>query len=62
MPMIKVEMFAGRSDEQKRALVQELTDAFIRTAGGNPEAVEVMIVDVEKSNWARGGMLFSDKG
>ncbi|WP_371223474.1 2-hydroxymuconate tautomerase [Roseovarius sp. 2305UL8-3] len=62
MPMIRVEMFAGRSDDQKRALAKELTDAFIRTAGGNPDAVEVMIVDVEKDSWAKGGVLFSDRG
>ena len=62
MPMIRVEMFAGRSDAQKRALVKELTDAFVRTAGGNPEAVDVLLVDVEQSNWAKGGELFSDKG
>lgn len=62
MPMIRVEMFAGRSDDQKRALVKELTDAFVRTAGGNPEAVDVVLVDVEQSNWAKGGTLFSDKG
>ena len=62
MPMIRVEMFAGHSDDQKRALVKELTDAFVRTAGGNPEAVDVVLVDVEQSNWAKGGTLFSDKG
>jgi 4-oxalocrotonate tautomerase len=62
MPMIKVEMFAGRTDDQKRALVKELSEAFTRVAGGNPDGVEVMLVDVEKHNWSRGGVLFSDKG
>lgn len=62
MPMIKVEMFAGRTDDQKRALVKELSEAFTRVAGGNPDGVEVMLVDVEKNNWSRGGVLFSDKG
>ena len=37
MPIIRVEMFAGRTEEQKRALVKELTDGFVRTAGGDPE-------------------------
>ncbi len=61
MPMIKVEMFVGRTDDQKRALVKELSEAFTRVAGGNPDGVEVMLVDVEKNNWSRGGVLFSDK-
>ncbi|WP_198389371.1 4-oxalocrotonate tautomerase [Roseovarius faecimaris] len=62
MPVIRVEMFAGRSAEQKRALAKELTEAFIRTAGGKPESVQVVLTDVEKENWASGGVLFSDKG
>ncbi len=62
MPMIRVEMFAGRTAEQKRALVKELTDAFVRTAGGTPESVQIVLSDVEKGDWASAGQLFSDKG
>lgn len=61
MPMIKVEMFAGRTPEQKSALVRELTDAFVRAAGGTPESVQVVLSDVDKSNWASGGQLYSEK-
>lgn len=62
MPMIKVEMFAGRTVEQKRTLAEKLTDAFVEAAGGTRESVQVVLVDVEKSNWAAGGVLYSDKG
>lgn len=61
MPIIRVEMFPGRSEQQKRELVKELTDAFVRAAGGKPEAVFVVLTDVEKSNWGAGGELCSDK-
>ncbi|MDF1671067.1 MAG: 4-oxalocrotonate tautomerase [Roseovarius sp.] len=61
MPMIRVEMFAGRTADQKRALVKELTEAFVRAAGGNPQSVQVVLSDVEKSDWAAGGQLYSDK-
>ena len=61
MPIIRVEMFAGRTEEQKRTLVRDLTDAFIGAAGGNPDSVHVIITDVEKSNWGSGGQLSSDK-
>ena len=60
MPVIRVEMFKGRTPEQKRAMVKEVTDAFVRTAGGTPEAVHVIITDVEKSDWAVAGTLASD--
>ncbi len=43
MPVIRVEMFAGRTRDQKRALVRELTDALVRTCGGNPQSVHVVI-------------------
>jgi len=62
MPMIRVEMFKGRTQEQKRALVKEVTDAFLRTCGGTPESVQIVIVDVEKSDWGAAGVLHSDKG
>lgn len=61
MPVIRVEMFAGRSREQKRALVRELTDALVRTCGGNPQGVHVVISDIEKENWGSGGELCADK-
>ncbi|MCR9114610.1 MAG: 4-oxalocrotonate tautomerase [Rhodobacteraceae bacterium] len=61
MPIIRVEMFEGRTDEQKRALAEELTEAFLRTAGGNRDSVQVILTDVSKENWATGGTLFSDK-
>lgn len=61
MPIIRVEMFAGRTEQQKQALVRELTDAFVNAAGGTPESVNVVITDVDKSDWGSGGELCSDK-
>ena len=34
MPIIRFEMFPGRTADQKRNLVRELTDGFVRTCGG----------------------------
>ena len=61
MPIIRVEMFTGRTEQQKRALVRELTDAFVNAAGGTPESVNVVITDIDKSDWGSGGELCSDK-
>ena len=33
MPIIRVEMFKGRTKDQKRNLVKELTEAFNRACG-----------------------------
>jgi 4-oxalocrotonate tautomerase len=61
MPIIRVEMFPGRTTDQKRDMVKALTDAFVATAGGNPTSVHVVITDIEKSNWGTGGELNSDR-
>lgn len=61
MPTIRVEMFEGRTPEQKRALVAAITDACVRTIGASPESVDILLYDIGKQNWATGGTLWSDK-
>tara|TARA_B100000700_G_scaffold47905_1_gene50507 strand:- start:66 stop:254 length:189 start_codon:yes stop_codon:yes gene_type:complete len=60
MPVIRVEMFK-RTQQQKRDLARELTDAFVRTCGGNKEAIKILITEVDKNNWASGGVITADK-
>lgn len=61
MPTIRVELFEGRTLEQKRALAQALTEATVRSIGGNAESVDVVFTEVARHNWATGGQLWSDK-
>ncbi len=61
MPIIRVEMFKGRNREQKRALVKELTDGFIRTCGGKPESVHIVLTEVDQEDWASAGELVVDR-
>jgi 4-oxalocrotonate tautomerase len=61
MPVIRVEMFKGRTREQKRALARELTDSFVKVCGGKPESVTILIQDVDKEDWAVAGALMADK-
>ena len=61
MPTLHVELFAGRTLEQKRALAQALTDATVKTLGGSADSVDVIFRDVERHDWATGGQLWSDK-
>jgi 4-oxalocrotonate tautomerase len=61
MPIIRVEMFKGRSREQKRSLVRELTETFVRVAGGKSESVTIILQDVDKEDWAAAGALMVDK-
>ena len=61
MPTLHVELFAGRTIEQKRALALALTEATVRTLGGSAAGVDVIFTDVQRHDWASGGQLWSDK-
>ena len=60
MPVIRVEMFK-RTQEQKRNLARELTEAFVNTCGGNKEAIKILITEVDKNDWVSGGIITADK-
>tara|TARA_B100000579_G_scaffold432880_1_gene450578 strand:+ start:834 stop:1028 length:195 start_codon:yes stop_codon:yes gene_type:complete len=60
MPIIRVEMFK-RTEKQKRNLVKELTAAFVNTCGGNKDAIKILITEVDKNDWASGGIIEADK-
>ncbi len=62
MPTLRVELFEGRTPEQKRALAQELTAACVRVLGGSPDGIDVVFYDIARQDWATGGVLWSDKG
>ena len=61
MPTIRVEMFEGRTPEQKRNFVKAVTQACVDTLGASPESVDVLLFDIKPSEWATGGELWSDK-
>ena len=60
MPVIRVEMFK-RTQDQKRNLVRELTEAFVKTCGCKKEAIKILITEVDKNDWASGGVITADK-
>jgi len=59
MPVVTVEMWEGRTVEQKKQLVEGITSAFVKI-GIPPEAVHIIIKDNPKHNWASGGKLASE--
>jgi len=60
MPFVTVTMWSGRTVEQKRRLTRAITDAMIEHAGAKPDALHVVIEEVSRENWARGGTLAVD--
>lgn len=61
MPSVKIEMWSGRSLQQKRTLVRLVTDAIVEALGVKPEGVTIKIVEGEKENAAKAGVLRSEE-
>ena len=59
MPLVVVEMWEGRSVEQKKQLAEGITSVMTKM-GISAEAVQVIIKDNPKHNWAKGGKLASE--
>lgn len=56
MPYIRVEMFEGRTQDQKNRIAQAITKAFVDHANCAAEGVWVVFEDVRPANWMTGGI------
>ena len=61
MPTIHIELFEGRTPEQKRDLAKAITDVTVQTLGGSADSVDIIFVDVKRQDWATGGVLWSER-
>lgn len=61
MPYVTVKMLEGRTDAQKKALVEKVTDAVVETTGASKDKVVVFIEDMSKNHYAVGGTRLSDQ-
>ena len=61
MPYVTVKMLEGRTDDQKRALVEKVTAAVSETTGAPVENITVFIDEMTKNNYAVAGVRASDK-
>jgi len=60
MPEIIVYLLEGRSLEDKRSLVKDITAAVVKNVGVPVESVTVSLVETAKTAKGKGGVLFSD--
>ena len=61
MPEVYVYAVEGRTIEQKRSLVKDITAAVVKHFKVTPDAVMVQIMEAAKDTKAKGGVLFSDR-
>lgn len=60
MPYVIVELYEGRSVEQKRAAAKAITAAIVETLNTTAEATHVLFHELKKENAAQAGKLASD--
>lgn len=61
MPEVVVYAVAGRSADQKKALMKDITDAVVKNFSVQPGQVVISLVETEKQNKMKGGVLFSER-
>ena len=60
MLVIRIDMMEGRTQDQKRGIVKEITETMTRIVGTKSEDVRIIIVDHPMENLAAAGQLLVD--
>jgi 4-oxalocrotonate tautomerase len=60
MPLVTIRMIEGRTREQKRGMVKDVTEAIVKNVGCPPQAVSIDIIEYNQENLGQGGKLFCD--
>ena len=61
MPFVYIDWIEGRNDDQRRAIVKEITDTICKHANCAPEQVAIIFTEHSRSSIAKAGTLLSDK-
>lgn len=61
MPIVRLETWSGLSKEKKKDIVETYTRETVRLLGCPPEAVTVIIDEIDKENWGAAGELCTER-
>jgi len=56
VPLVKIDMWEGRSEETKEKLIRDVSHTVARTLDVSLDHVTVILYDVPKSNWGVKGV------
>ena len=62
MPFAQIYLIEGRTDEQKKAVIEKVTQALHEAVGAPVESVRVLIHEVPKTQWGIAGKTAKDLG
>lgn len=61
MPVVTIQMAAGRTLEQKRRVVEEITATLVSALKVDPVDVTIMIHELPRESIAKAGRLLSER-
>jgi 4-oxalocrotonate tautomerase len=61
MPVVTIKMIEGRTDDQKRNLVEKVTAAISESVDAPKENITIIIEEMQKAHFAIGGVRKSDQ-
>ncbi|TDL95607.1 4-oxalocrotonate tautomerase [Macrococcus brunensis] len=61
MPFVTIELIEGRTEEQLKAMVTEVTEVVCRTTNAPKENIHVFVEELKKNRYAVNGKLKSEE-
>jgi 4-oxalocrotonate tautomerase len=61
MPEVTINLAAGRTDEQKKGMMLDITQALVKNLGVDAEAVVIQINEAALNNKMKGGKTFIER-
>jgi len=62
MPRVKIEWLNTRTQEQRQALVNKITEAFVEIVRVRPDQVNIVFDEIPPHLSAKGGVFWSEMG
>ena len=61
MPFIDISLIEGRTPDQLRSLIREVTDAAVRTLEVPKDSVRVVLRELPATHWAAGDVTLQER-
>ena len=60
MPIIRIDLVAGRPPERTHELIRRVTDAVVAALEVRPEQVRILLTELPPEHWAIGGVTMAE--
>ncbi len=61
MPIAVVHLLEGRTETQRKAVIEKITDALVESLDVQPNQVRVILQEMAPENFGIGGVPFSER-